>query len=171
MSSEPDQEQIDDARRAQRHDMNLGRAADDREDAPRTLEYISEPEESVDSPTDALEWINSKSASTANLSKADVQSKGWVLEYHQLLSRMEHPPVYGLAEHLRAWAYDDREEWRKPLSSEEFLEIEGYTEIGKEATTRSKDGWGVETATRDTKESIVREDNDKSGGLLGKLRR
>jgi len=171
MSPEPDQDQIDEARHQQRHDMNLGRPERDGDEAPRTLEYISEPEESVDSPTEALEWINSKSASTTNLTSEDVVSKGWVLEYHQLLSRMEHPPEYGLARHERAWAYDAAEEWRKPLGSEDFLELEGYTEIGKEATARSKDGWGVETATRDTKESIVREDKDKSGGLLGKIRR
>jgi len=56
------------------------------------------------------------------------------------------------------------------LSTEDLLEIEGYTEIGKEATARSKDGWGVETSTKDTKESIVRGENDESGGLLGRFR-
>jgi hypothetical protein len=157
---------------ANRHDQNLARHTDEDTKAPETLKYISEPEDSVDSPADSLSWINSKSASTANLSNEDVRSKDWVLEYHQLLSRMEHPPQYGLTGHLRAWAYDDRAEYRKPLSSSDLLETEGYTEIGKEATTRSKDGWGVETSTRDTKESIVRNDEDGgSGGILGRLRK
>ena len=50
-------------------------------------------------------------------------------------------------------------------------ETEGYTEIGKEATTRSKEGWGVETSTRDTKESIVRNDEETGkGGILGRIR-
>jgi len=169
MSGAPTQEQIDEARRQERHDMNLGRAGD-QDKTPETLKYISQPEESVESPTEALAWINSKSASTANLSLEDVRSKDWVLEYHQLLSRMEHPPQYGLAGHLRAWAYDDPTEAREPLSSAQLLETEGYTEIGKEATTRSKEGWGVETSTRDTKESIVRDDKETSGGILGKLR-
>jgi hypothetical protein len=157
-------------RQAEWHRQNLSRRSEDEDKAPETLKYISKPEDSVESPTDALEWINSKSASTANLSEEDVRSKDWVLEYHQLLSRMEHPPEYGLKGHVRAWAYDDVEEYRQPLSSSKLLETEGYTEIGKEATTRSKEGWGVETSTRDTKESIVRGDEDDSGGLLGKIR-
>lgn len=169
--SAPDQEQIDKAREAGRHDNNLSRRTDEDTQAPETLKYISEPEESVDSPTDALKWINSKSASTANLTEEDVRSKDWILEYHQLLSRMEHPPEYGLTGHLRAWAYDDTAEYRKPLSSSKLLETEGYTEIGKEATTRSKGGWGVETSTRDTKESIVRNDEESGGGILARLRR
>lgn len=157
---------------SERHNQNLARHTDENTKAPETLKYISEPEDSVDSPTNALKWINSKSASTANLSVEDVRSKDWVLEYHQLLARMEHPPEYGLTGHLRAWAYNSRNEYRRPLSSSDLLETEGYTEIGKEATTRSKEGWGVETSTKDTKESIVRDDKDGgSGGILGRLRK
>ncbi len=152
------------------HTQNLGRPEGNEDQAPSTLKYVSEPED-IDAPLDALEWINSKSASTANLEPEDVRSKEWVLEYFQLIARNEYPPEYGLTGPLRAWAYDDSEEYRKPLKPSDRLETEGYTEIGKEAKTRSKDGWGVETATRDTKESIVRgKDDDSSGGLLGRLR-
>lgn len=152
------------------HTQNLGRPEDQDDTAPQTLKYVSEPED-IEAPIDALEWINSKSASTSNLEPEDVRSKEWVLEYFQLLARLEHPPEYGLKGPLRAWAYDDSEEYRKPLKPSDRLETEGFTEVGKEAKSRSKDGWGVETATKDTKESIVRgKESDSSGGILGKLR-
>lgn len=157
-------------RDAQWHSQNLSQAGAGEGQTPETLKYISEPEESVSSPTEALNWINSKSASTANLSSEDIRSKDWILEYHQLLSRMEHPPVYGLKGHLRAWAYDDVSEYREPLNSSKLLQTEGYTEIGKEATTRSREGWGVETSTSHTSESIVRNNETKSGGILGRIR-
>jgi len=139
--------------------------------APETLKYVSEPED-IDSPIEALEWINSKSTSTANLEPEDVRSKEWVLEYHQLMARMERPPAYGITGHLRAYVYDDVNEYKQPLKAGSKLEVEGFTEIGKESSTRSKGGWGVETSTRDTKESIVRDQNEESGGgILGKLKR
>ncbi len=47
---------------------------------------------------------------------------------------------------LRAWAYDDKNEHKKSLKPSDRLQVEGYSEVGKEAKTRSKDGWGVETA-------------------------
>lgn len=153
------------------HTQNLGRpGGQDDDKAPQTLKYVSEPED-IDAPIEALEWINSKSASTANLEPEDVRSKEWVLEYFQLLARLEHPPEYGLTGALRAWAYDDKEQFRQPLKPSDRLKTEGFTEVGKEAKTRSKDGWGVETATRDTKESIVRgKEEESSGGILGRLR-
>jgi len=139
--------------------------------APETLKYVSKPED-IESPIEALEWINSKSTSTANFDPEDVRSKEWVLEYHQLMARMERPPDYGISGHLRAFVYDDVSEYRKPLKPSERLEVEGFTEVGKESSTRSKDGWGVETSTKDTKESIVRgEDQNGSGGILGRLKR
>lgn len=152
------------------HTQNLSRPDDQNDKAPETLKYVAEPEE-IDAPIEALEWVNSKSASTANLESEDIRSKEWVLEYFQLLARLEHPPEYGLKGAVRAWAYDDSEEFRKPLKPSDRLKTEGFTEVGKEAKTRSKDGWGVETATRDTKESIVRgKDDDSSGGILGRIR-
>jgi len=169
--SQSREEAIEDQREHEIHTGNLGRPDGNDDKAPQTLKYVSEPED-IDSPIDALEWINSKSASTANLDPEDVRGKEWVIEYFQLLGRLEHPPEYGLTGPLRAWAYDDKSEHKKPLKPSDRLQVEGYSEVGKEAKTRSKDGWGVETATRDTKESIVRgKDSDSgSGGLLGRLK-
>lgn len=152
------------------HRANLSQGPDD-SNAPETLKYVSEPED-IDSPIEALEWINSKSTSTANLSEEDVRSKPWILEIHQLIARMDRPPEYGIHGHLRAFVLGDVEAYEQPMTPGERLEVEGYTEIGKEAFTRSKEGWGVETSTRDTKESIVRgEDDGGGGGILGRLKR
>lgn len=153
------------------HMANLrqdGRAVDR---APETLKYISEPEQ-IDSPSDALEWLNSKAASTTNLSTEDVRSKEWVVEYFQLLARMEMPPPYGLHGHRRGWAYGDVGEFRRPLTPDNKLDIEGFSELGKEASHRSKEGWGVETSTEERKESVLRKDDGKtSGGLIDRFRR
>jgi len=166
MSGEDRQEQYE----RQLHMNNLQPKQDS--NAPETLKYISEPED-VDSPRESLEWINSKSTSTANLETEDVDSKEWVIEYHQLLSRMNTPPKYGIRGHRRAVMYDDPNGYEMPLSQDERLEVEGFAEIGKESSTRSKEGWGTETATKDTTESIVRDNDNTSsgaGGLLGRIR-
>lgn len=155
--------------RQQMHGQNLGAA--NGSNAPETLKYVSKPED-IDSPVDSLEWINSKSTSTANLEPEDVESKHWVLEYHREFALMDAPPEYGVWGHLRAYAYDDANAFKMPLNPDEHLEAEGYMEVGKESSTRSKDGWGVETSTKDTKESIVRDEENESsgGGLLGRFR-
>lgn len=155
---ERDERQIN----AQRHNANLQRPEDE-DKAPETLKYISQPEESVESPAGSLEWINTKSASTANLTDEDVRSKDWIIEYHQLMSRMRHPPSYGLTGHIRAWAYDDPHEELYPLSGEDLLTTEGFAEIGRESSTRSRGGWATETSTRDTKESIVHDGQENKG--------
>lgn len=150
------------------HQGNLQMAGES--NAPETLKYVSQPED-IDSPVEALEWINSRSTSTTNLSEEDVRSKEWVIEYHRLMSQMERPPSYGVAGHRRAWMYDDVDEFKVPLGPNEELKTEGFAEIGKESSNRSKEGWATETATKDTKESIMRDDTDESGGggLLSRL--
>lgn len=151
------------------HQGNLQQPGDS--NAPETLKYVSKPED-IDSPVEALEWINSRSTSTTNLSEEDVRSKEWTIEYHRLMSQMQLPPAYGITGHRRAWVYDDVDEYRMPLDQNEQLETEGFAEVGKESSNRSKDGWATETATKDTKESIMRDDTDEGGssGLLGKIR-
>lgn len=138
--------------------------------APETLKYVAKPED-IDSPVDPLEWINSRSTSTTNASPEDVRSKEWVIEYHRLMSQFERPPEYGVTGPLRAYVCDSAAENKAPLGPNEQLEVEGYSEIGKESSMRSRDGWATETATRDTTESIVRDENEEgsSSGLLGML--
>lgn len=151
------------------HQGNFQTAEDS--NAPETLKYVSKPED-IESPVEALEWINSRSTSTTNLSEEDVRSKEWVIEYHRLMSQMERPPAYGIKRHRRAWVYDSVDEYKEPLGPNEELKTEGFSEIGKESSARSKDGWATETSTKDTKESIMRDDTDESGGggLLSRIR-
>lgn len=151
------------------HQGNLQGVQDS--NAPETLKYVSQPED-IDSPVEALEWINSRSTSTTNLSSEDVRSKEWVIEYHRLMAKLAHPPQYGITGHRRAWVYDDPDEFRMPLGHGKELETEGFSEIGKESSHRSEDGWATETATKDTKESIMRDDTEDNGGggLLDRFR-
>lgn len=151
------------------HQGNLQMPEDS--NAPETLKYVAKPED-IESPVEPLEWINSRSTSTTNLSEDDVRSKEWVIEYHRLMSQMERPPDYGIIGHRRAWVYDDVDEYKMPLGPNKELEAEGFSEIGKESSARSKDGWATETATKDTKESIMRDDTDEpgSGGLLSRIK-
>jgi len=168
MSKQEDYEQ----RQMQRalHQGNLG-GGQGSSNAPETLKYVSQPED-IESPVESLEWINSKSTSTANLSEEDVQSKKWIVEYHRELAITPYPPENGVTGHLRAYVYDDPDEYRMPLETDKRVETEGFMEVGKESNTRSKDGWGVETSTKDTQESIVRDDEDKSSGsgILGRFK-
>ena len=164
------QEEIAEQQERQLHQGNLT-GGPTSSNSPETLKYIAEPED-IDSPADGLDWINSKSTSTANLDQSDVRSKEWVLEYHREFSQMDRPPVYGISGHLRAFVYDDPDEFKKPLVPQEQQEAEGYMEIGKEASTRSKDGWATEQSTSIRKESYVHDDKRKNsgGGLLGRFR-
>lgn len=151
------------------HSNGLARQNPER-DAPETLKYVSEPED-IDSPSDALAWINSKSASTTNLSNEDVRSEEWVIQYFQLLARMNKPPHYGISGHRRAWAHGDLDAFERPLEPDDKLEFEGFAELGNLTTRKSEDGWGVETSTRDTTESIMRKDEAESNsGILGRFR-
>jgi hypothetical protein len=160
---------MSEAQERQLHGGQLQGPAGD-SNAPAVLEYTAEPEE-IDAPIDELAWFNSKSTSTTNLEEEDIQSKEWVLEYHKEFAAMQRPPNYGIHGHFRAFVYDDTDEWARPIVPTERLEVEGYGEMGKEQSARSKEGWLTETATRDTKESIVRDEKDSGGGgLLGRIR-
>jgi hypothetical protein len=147
--------------RRQVHAANMQGVEDS--NAPETLKYVSKPED-IESPVEALEWINSRSTSTTNLSEDDVRSKEWVIEYHRLMAQQERPPAYGIVGHRRAFMYDDIDEYKLPLSPNKELETEGYSEIGKESSARSKEGWATETSTADTKESIMRDETQEEGG-------
>jgi hypothetical protein len=163
------EEQLQEQYERQLHQQNLG--SQNGSNAPETLKYVSKPED-IDSPVEALEWINSKSTSTANLEKEDVRSKEFVIEYNRVMSTANIPPSYGITGHLRAVIYDDLDEFKTPLSTGDIVELEGFAEVGKESSTRSKEGWATETVTKDTTESIVRDNNkdSKSKGLLGRIR-
>lgn len=155
-------------RRQQLHAQALNRPDDD--DGPATTRYISEEDD--DAPVDGLSWMLSKTASTTNLSKERVEGDEWELEIATLLSLQAYPPAYGLAGSWRAWAHDDPAADRKPLEQLDRVQTEGFKKRGKDARHRSKDGCGVETSTRDTKESIVRDNREDSGGggILSRLR-
>lgn len=154
----------------QLHAQAMGRP-DDSDDGPATTRYISEEE--GDAPVDGLDWMLSKTASTTNLSEERVEGDEWELEIATLMARQGYPPSYGLFGPWRAWAHDDPAADLMPLEQLDRVKTEGYKKRGQDARHRSKDGWGVETSTRDTKESIVRDHSDEEGGgggILGRFR-
>lgn len=169
MSQSERERQMQEQYEKELHRGNLGMGEDS--NAPETLKFVAKPED-IDSPIENFEWVNSRSTSTTNLDEEDVRSKEWVIEYHRRMSLLQHPPDYGVTGHLRAYVYDDPDEYKLPIDEGGKMGLEGFSEVGKESSMRSKDGWATETATRDTKESIVRDENDTGGkgGLLGRIR-
>lgn len=133
-------------------------------DTPRVLEYISEVDDVAELRDDSLDQLTSKLASTANLDDETVAGKEWVGELQALLWKCRFPPDYGARGAFRAWMYDDLDEYRDPLSPGDVIEKEGYLHNFTLALTRSKGFKGPEMATKDTKESIVRGKDKKSGG-------
>jgi len=156
-------------REQQLHAQHLAQAGDD-DKGPETTRYISEEE--ADGPVRGLDWMLSKTASTTNLEDERVEGDEWQIEIAAMLSRAAYPPPYGLTGSWRAWAHDDLDAALPAIDELEDVELEGFKQRGKDARHRSKGGWGVETSTRDTKESIVRDDREtnSSGGLLSRLR-
>lgn len=156
-------------------ESGLSRRREEPNRAPETLKFIAEPSDQVDPEVDGLGWLSSKSTSTSRFTPEDTESREWVIEYDILLAKQPYPTQEGLSGHLRAWAANDPSEDKDPLSVADILQVEAAAETGKEASTRAREGWATETATADTRESIVRnEDVDDSGssrgGLMSKLR-
>jgi len=154
----------------QMHQGNLGAPAKDT-NAPETLKFLAENGDEQEPPVDELKWLSTKSTSTAKFSSEDIRSREWIGEIHKEISTMSYPPVYGISGARRAFVYDDVEEFKAPIDASDRLAVEGYGEQAKESATRSEEGWGTEVATRDTKESIVRDEKESSaGGLWGKIK-
>lgn len=165
MSAEDVKQERESEREHQVHQQLLSRVNGDT-NAPEALKYISEGIEGIDSPSEVLKFINSKATTTTQLSENDVRSKEWVIEYLQLIDQMDRPPHYGVHGTLRAWARGDREAAKEPLEPGDAMEFESFSEMGKLATKKSEGGWGVETATKDTVETLQRKEERKKGNKI-----
>lgn len=170
MSQSERERQMQDQYEKQLHQGNL-QIGGENSNAPETLKYVTKPED-IDSPIETIDWFNSRSASTTNLEDEDIRSKEWIIEYHRRMSLLQHPPDYGVTGHLRAYVYDDADEYKLPMNESSKMQVEGFSEVGKESSMRSKEGWATNTATAIRKESVVRDENENSGrgGLLGRIR-
>jgi len=140
--------------------------------APKTLKYISNIEDDIDVPVETMNWLVNKVESTTKLSSEDVRSLEWVKEYATELATTMYPPEYGVRGHFRAYVADDTEKYEMPLSQKDKVNTEGAMETSKQASRRSEDGWATETSTRDTTESIMRDEREDNGGggLLSRIR-
>lgn len=163
-------EERQEQREHQLHAQNLQRRGE-KDDAPRTLEYLAEIDDGPDlDDGGSLDHLTSKVVSTANLDSDRVDGAEWENEIAMLRRRQAHPPAYGITGHFRAWVKGTNDGYKEPLESEDLIKHEGVGQIGKLALSRSEDFTGVETPTRDTTESIVTGKDSKSSGILGRFR-
>lgn len=131
---------------------------------PKVLEFLSLIDDGPELSDDSLDYLLSKTVSTANLSAEQVRGFEWRAELALLRRRQAHPPKHGLTGILRAVAFDDPKEAKEPLSAEEIIKHEGVGTLASLAATRSQDFEAVEKSTRHTSETFV---NDGEEGLTG----
>lgn len=175
MSTQEEVEEMEaQRRRAQYHSNNL--AAPDEQDgeAAEILRYIADVEDlPVDENDEVMQQLVSRLVSTANLSKEQVRSHEWVVEYILVLYLSMNPPKYGLHGHERAIVHDDVNAEREPLEVNQRMMLEAFTTNAKFASTRSEDFKAVEETTRNVQESVVHDEEGQgsdSGGIMGMIR-
>lgn len=139
---------------------------------PRTLKYIVDNEDTPSLSDDSLDFMLNKIISTSNLSTEQTRGFEWENEIAMLRREELYPPEYGLTGWLRAFAFDDANEYKMPLSKTEKIKQQGLATLSKYAATRSEEFIGVETSTKNLSESIVSdEETESSGGLGSRLSR
>lgn len=153
-------------------EMHARNVVSDRQgDNPKTLQYLAETNDIPKLSDDSLEYMLHKNLSTANLSQAEVQGIEWENEIAMLRRLQVHPPAYGLTGYMRAFAFQDIDEYKEPVGQLEQIKQQGIGLLSKLAASRSEEFIGVDTATRDIQESIVSNPDEKeSGGMLRRFR-
>lgn len=178
MSSQTEamQEEQEKERKHRIHNSNLSAPTQDQHggSTAEILRILSEIDDLPIQPQEdaVMGQLVSKLTSTANLTAEQVKSNEWVREYILVLYLCKHPSKDGLHGPWRAWAHDDVNEFRDPLSAEKRMELETFVTSSKLGLTRSEDFRAVEESTRNVQESYVHDDSDDSGrgGLLGRWR-
>lgn len=171
MSERAQKEAIREQQQMQRNtEMHARNIVSDRNtDDPRTLKYLAETDEIPSLSDDTLDYLLHKNISTANLSELEARAIEWENEIAMLRREQSHPPEYGITGYLRAYAFQDMDQYAQPIDSSERIKQQGLGMLSKLAATRSEEFIGVDTTTRDIQESIVSEPND-SGGMLRRWR-
>lgn len=167
-------ERVAEERTRQRgHQLNAQAVADtsDDNDAPVTLEYVSEVDDGPDLDDDTLDYQLSKVISTANLEEGQVDALEWRNEIYALLRRRVHPPRHGLTGDIRAYAFDDPTEALQPLSGKDVIKQEAQGVLSQFAASRSKDGYLVDVATKKVTESYVGGDRSSGRSIMDRIRR
>lgn len=168
MSERAQQEAIRQQQQMQRntelHARNF--VADKNRDDPKTLKYLAETDNIPTLSDDTLDYLLHKNISTANLNEAEARAIEWENEIAMLRREQAHPPDFGVTGYLRAYAFQDMDEYKMPIGQEERIKQQGIGMLSKLAATRSEEFIGVDTTTRDIQESIVSNPDESSGGLL-----
>lgn len=171
------QEEVEEAREKQFersiHSQNLGTPTDEERGTAEILRYLSDVDDLPVSQDDPLMGqLISKVTSTANLSAEEVKSNRWKREYLLLLALCKSPLPEGMHSSDRAWAHDDIDAYREPISPEKRAELEAFLTMSNLALSRSEEGFATKEATRTVNESIVNDNKESgsSGGILGRLK-
>lgn len=146
------------------HARNI--VSDQNRDDPKTLKYLAETEDLPELSDDTLNYLLHKNISTAYLSEAESRAIEWENQIAILKREISHPPDYGVTGYLRAYAFQDMDQFKTPIDVSERIKQEGLATLSKLAATRSEEFIGVDTTTRDIQESIVSNAEESSGGLL-----
>jgi len=158
------------------HQQNVGAGmqAPEDEGTAEILRYLSDVDDLPISQDDPIMGqLISKITSTANLSAEEVKSNKWVREYILILYLCKYPDTEGMHSDNRAWAHDDINAYRQPLTPEKRAELEAFVTTSNLALSRSEDGFATKESTRTVSESIVNDNKDDGGGggILGRLGR
>lgn len=151
-------------RNTEMHARNV--VSDRNRDDPKTLKYLAETDAIPELSDDTLEYLLHKNISTANLSEAESRAIEWENQIAILKRGISHPPEYGVTGYLRAYAFQDMDQYKTPIDASERIKQEGLATLSKLAATRSEEFIGVDTTTRDIQESIVSDPDESGGGLL-----
>lgn len=142
--------------------------AGEQNNGAEVLTQLSEINDLPSFPGSTLDQFVSSIASTSNLTKEDLESDHWVKQYIKVLYLARFPTRDGLKGHMRAYAFGDRAEHRKPLDEADLADIESFNHMTDMATTRSEGMKATKEATRTIAETLSRSDeSDDTGGLLG----
>lgn len=170
MSADEAKEMEEKRRRAQFHGQNLSEPQQNDGEAAEILRYLADIDDlPVTEDDNVMGQLVSRLVSTANLSKEQVQSHEWVVEYILVLYLSMYPPKYGLHGDERAIVHDDADANRKALDTQTRMMLEAFVTNAKFASTRSEDFKAVEETSRNVSESVVHE-GDEGGGGKGGLR-
>lgn len=159
-------------RKHRMHSQNLSGQIEDDQNKAEILSQLSEIDDlPIGSEDPVLGQLTSAIASTTNLGEDDLRSKEWVYEYLRVVHKAPYPPSYGITGARRAFVYDDMNEYREPLDSEDAATVEAFLDNAKRALTRSEDAKVIEESTRTVNESVVKDDTQSSNGGSGILGR
>lgn len=163
-----DEELREEQTQRQLHQMNLNAGQAQGEPMDRT--YIREmtDHELEQGTIDILSNLLDRDFMLGNLSEAEVHEYRWLARVLRLEIEALHPNEESVWQgHVRAVAFDDRDDGLPSLSEQDLSIIEQFLMAVIARATRGKDGWQQEMFNKTITASETRQiDDDDDGGFL-----